>query len=163
MPAAVRFGATRFRADARVGDARFSPDGRRVVGYAGRTVYVWDVADGSVVRTIDTKLGLFEDPIRHDERDLAFAVHPKESRVAVGGIRDGKTVLQVWDFESGKSLAETISPGRGRSSSWPGRRTAPGCWSGPTSRREKNGKSGRLIVRDAQLEGGPQPRPAGGP
>jgi WD40 repeat protein len=106
----VRFGATRFRADRPVSDARFSADGKRVVGCVGGTLYVWDARDGSLLRTIDTKLEELDDPTKHGEKWLAFAVHPKEDRVACGGIRGGKTVLQVWDFGPGKLVAEKASP-----------------------------------------------------
>ena len=111
--ALATFGAGRFRADAPVGDARFSHDGKRIVGYAGATLYVWDANDGSLLRTMDTKIGGVPEPAWPYERDRAFAMHPKKPLVAVGGVRDGKTVLQVWDFEAGKLVAETASPWRG--------------------------------------------------
>ncbi|HEY8505189.1 MAG TPA: WD40 repeat domain-containing protein, partial [Gemmataceae bacterium] len=109
-PALTRIGASRFRAARRIGDARYSFDGKRIVGCAGSSLYVWDAADGSLLRTIDTKLGLLDDPTMHGEKWLAFAVHPKASRVACGGVRDGKTYLQVWDYETGKPVAEKASP-----------------------------------------------------
>jgi RNA polymerase sigma factor (sigma-70 family) len=110
QPAETRVAATRFRADRTIGDARYSRDGKRIVGHAGRTLYVWDANDGSVVRRIDTRLELLDGPIRRDDHELAFAVHPKEPRVAVGGIKDGKPYLQVWDYETGKLVAEAATP-----------------------------------------------------
>jgi RNA polymerase sigma factor (sigma-70 family) len=109
QPAQTRFGGGRFRAARAINDARYSPDGRLIVGISGSMVYVWDAGDGSVVRTIDTKLGLPDDPTKRDEPELAFAVHPKERRVACGGVQDGKTYLWVWDYATGKFLAETES------------------------------------------------------
>ncbi len=106
QPVVCRIGSARFRADRPIGDARYSADGRRVVGYAGSTLYVWDANDGSLLRRIDTKLEPLDDPTKHDEKGLAFAVHPKESRVACGGTKDGGTRLQIWDFETGKAVAE---------------------------------------------------------
>jgi RNA polymerase sigma factor (sigma-70 family) len=109
-PVLARFGSTRFRADEPLTDARFSSDGKRIVGFAGGRLYVWNVPEGSLVRTIDTGLQPLDDPSKHDERVLIMAVHPKEPRVAIGGARDGKAILQVWDFESGKRVAEQASP-----------------------------------------------------
>jgi RNA polymerase sigma factor (sigma-70 family) len=109
-PVLARFGVTRFRADEPLTDARFSADGMRIVGIAGGRLYVWNAADGSLRRTIDTGLQPLDDPGRHDDREAVFAAHPNQPRVAVGGARDGKAILQVWDFESGKRLAETASP-----------------------------------------------------
>lgn len=107
------FGAGRFTANALVGDARYSHDGKRIVAYAGGTLYVWDASDGSLLRTMETKLGGMPDPGWPYERDRPFAMHPKKPLIAIGGIRDDKTVLQVWEFETGKLAAETISPCRG--------------------------------------------------
>lgn len=113
-PAALAaIGAGRFTANAPVGDARYSHDGKRIVGYAGSTLYVWDVGHGLLLRTMDTKVGGLPEPAWPYERDRAFAMHPKKPLVALGGVRDGKTVLQVWDFETGKPVAETESPWRG--------------------------------------------------
>ena len=97
------------------------PGGRRPVQprwQADRRVrrehlYVWDATDGSLLRTIETKLGGLPDPAWPYERDRAFAMHPKKPLVALGGVRDNKTVLQVWDFEAGNLVAETVSPYRG--------------------------------------------------
>ncbi|HKB00565.1 MAG TPA: sigma-70 family RNA polymerase sigma factor [Gemmataceae bacterium] len=111
--ALATFGAGRFRANAPVGDARYSSDGKRIVAYAGSTLYVWDAIDGSLLRTMDSKIGPVPEPGWPYERDRAFAAHPKKPLVAFGGVRDEKTVLQVWDFESGKLVAETESPCRG--------------------------------------------------
>jgi WD40 repeat protein len=108
-PAAVRIAATRFHADRAIGYARYSHDGKRIVGYAGSTLYVWDSEDGSLIRKIDTKLEPLKDPARRRERELAFAMHPKETRVACGGLKDGKIHLQVWDFETAKVVAEKAS------------------------------------------------------
>jgi RNA polymerase sigma factor (sigma-70 family) len=112
-PALATFGAGRFCANAPVGDARYSPDGKRIVGYAGATLYVWDANDGSLIRTMETKIGGLPEPGWPYERDRAFAMHPKKPLVALGGVREGKTLLQVWDFEAGKLVAETASPWRG--------------------------------------------------
>src|SRR5262249_33869452 len=98
------------RADEPLTDARFSADGKQIVGYTGSRLCVWNAADGSLVRTIDTGLQPLDDPGQHDDGQPAFAAHPKERRVAVAGARDGKAILQVWDFESGKRLAEQASP-----------------------------------------------------
>jgi RNA polymerase sigma factor (sigma-70 family) len=110
VTALATFGAGRFRADAPVGDARYSHNGKRIVGYAGSTLYVWDANDGSLLRTMDTKLAGLPDPGWPYERDRAFAMHPNKPLVALGGVREGKTVLQVWDFDAGKMVAETNSP-----------------------------------------------------
>ena len=70
--------------------------------------------------------------------------------MAVGGVRDGKAVLQVWDFESGKSLAETTSPCEAlKLLAW----TPDGTrlLERANGRREKN-DVWRLIVRDSQLK-----------
>ncbi|HEV3436747.1 MAG TPA: hypothetical protein VG122_05270, partial [Gemmata sp.] len=66
---------------------------------------------GSLLRTIDTKLGVLNDPTKHYESDkcLAFAVNPRQTRVACGGVKEGKTHLQIWDFETGKLVAEKDS------------------------------------------------------
>ncbi len=111
-PALAILGAGRFCANAPVGDARYSHDGKRIVGYAGSTLYVWDASDGSLLRTMETKISGLPEAAWPNERDRAFAMHPKKPLVAFGGIRDGKTVLQVWDFDTGKRVAETITPYR---------------------------------------------------
>jgi len=111
-PAVATFGAGQFRANAPVGDARYSPDGKRIVGYAGATLYVWDAGDGTLVRTMETKISGLPEPGWPYERDRAFAVHPKKTLVALGGVRDDKTVLQIWDFDAGKLVVETVSPYR---------------------------------------------------
>jgi RNA polymerase sigma factor (sigma-70 family) len=112
-PAVAQVGATRFRASAPIGDARYSADGKRIVGYASGTIYVWNPVDGSLVRSIDTKLQPLDDPARRDRHVMGFAVHPKKPLVAIGGTRDlaapnknANAVLQVWDFESGQRLGE---------------------------------------------------------
>jgi RNA polymerase sigma factor (sigma-70 family) len=105
----ARIGASRFRAGAPIGDARYAPDGKRVVGYAGGTLYVWDAGDGSRVRTMATGLERLEDSTRLEEKWLAFAASPTVSRVACGGVRDGKTYLQIWDCEAGRLVAEKAS------------------------------------------------------
>jgi RNA polymerase sigma factor (sigma-70 family) len=112
ISAVATLGAGRFTANAPVGDARYSSDGKRIVAFAGSALYVWDANDGSLIRTIETKIGGVPEPGWPYERDRAFAMHPKKQLVAFGGIRDGKTVLQVWDFEAGKLVAETITPYR---------------------------------------------------
>ena len=45
--------------------------------------------------------------------DRPFAAHPKETRVAIGGIRGGRTVLQVWDYETGKLVLRAIASALG--------------------------------------------------
>jgi RNA polymerase sigma factor (sigma-70 family) len=107
QPGATRIGSARFRATGPIDDARYSADGKRVVGHVGGTIYVWDT-DGALLRTIDTKLDPLDDPTRHGAKVLAFAVHPKESLVAFGGTKGDKTCLQIWDFETGKSVAEKV-------------------------------------------------------
>jgi WD40 repeat protein len=108
-PVPVRIAASRFRADRPIGDARYSPDGSRVVGFAGATLYVWDASTGALLRTIGTPLAPLDDPDHHRGTGLAFAVHPRASQVALGGVKDGKTILQLWDYESGKLIAETAA------------------------------------------------------
>ena len=76
---------------------------------AGGILFVWKASDGSLLRRIDTKLGPLDDPTKHGERELAFAVHPKASRIACGGTKDGKTYLQIWNFETGEAVAEKAS------------------------------------------------------
>ncbi|QJW97436.1 sigma-70 family RNA polymerase sigma factor [Frigoriglobus tundricola] len=106
---AMRIASARFRAAGPIEDARYSADGKRVVGRVGGTLYVWDAADGSLLRTIDTKLDPLQDPTKHGEKALAFAVHPKEARVACGGANGDKTYLQVWNFETGRVVAEKVA------------------------------------------------------
>jgi len=153
------FGAGRFRANALVGDARYSHDGKRIVAFAGSTLYVWDANDGSLLRTMDTKIGGLPEPGWPYERDRAFSTHPKKPLVAFGGIRDDKTVLQVWDFEAGKLVAETVSAYAGlRVLAWTPdgtrllERTADD-WDQSRSKAlgaiRKN--TSRLIVRDGEL------------
>jgi RNA polymerase sigma factor (sigma-70 family) len=107
--ALARLGTTRFRSDRPIDDARFSADGKRLVACAGSILYVWKTGDGSLLRRIDTKLELLDDPTKFGKKELAFAVHPKESRVACGGVKDGRTYLQIWNFESGEIVAEKAS------------------------------------------------------
>jgi len=156
------FGASQFAANAPVGDARYSSDGKRIIGYAGSTLYVWDANDGSLVRTMDTKINGLPEPGWPSERDRAFAVHPKKPLVAFGGIRDDKTVLQVWNFETGKLVGETISSCRGlRVLAWTTdgtnllERTADrwdqGGQNNPGGGFQPDNKS-RLIVRDLELK-----------
>src|SRR5262249_55975140 len=85
-PNLATFGAGRFRADAPIGDARYSSDSKRIIGYAGSTLYVWDANDGSILRTMDTNLVGIPEPGWPYERDRAFAAHPKQPLVAVGGV-----------------------------------------------------------------------------
>jgi WD40 repeat protein len=105
----THIGTTRFRAGRPIGDARYSADGKRIVGYAGTRLYVWDAADGSPVRTVETGLEPVTNPTDPDEKRLAFAVHPRQSRVACGGLRGAKTHLQIWDFDTGRAVAEKAS------------------------------------------------------
>lgn len=106
-----RIGTSRFRASHQIDDARYSSDGKRIVGCTGSSIYVWDASDGSLIRTINTKLAILDDPTRHYETDkcLAFAVNPRQTLVACGGTKEGKTYLQIWDFDTGKAVAETGS------------------------------------------------------
>lgn len=112
-PALATFGAGKFTANAMVGDARYSSDGKQIVAFAGNTLYVWDANDGSLVRTMDTKISGLPNPGWPYERDRAFTVNTKKSLVAIGGVRDDKTILQVWNFETGKLITELASPYRG--------------------------------------------------
>ena len=77
------------------------------------TIYVWDAVEGTIVRKIDTKLqGLFDTTRRGGQADILegglffLAIHPKANRVAFGGAKNGKTHLQIWDFETGQAIAE---------------------------------------------------------
>jgi RNA polymerase sigma factor (sigma-70 family) len=108
-PVQACIGSSRFRASATIGDARYAPGGKRVVGYAGGTLYVWDAGDGSLVRKMDTGLGPLDDSTRIEEKWLAFAANPKDSRIACAGVKDGKTYLQIWDYETGRMVAEKAS------------------------------------------------------
>lgn len=108
--AIARIGTVRYRALRPIDDARFSADGKRLIACAGGILYVWKASDGSLLRTIDTKLGPLDDPSTESEKVFGFAVHPKANRVACGGMRNGKTYLQIWDFDSGQALAEEASP-----------------------------------------------------
>ena len=112
-----RFGTTRFRAEQTIGDARYSADGKKIVGHARGTIYIWDAVEGTIIRKIDTKLQPLVDTSRPagssqsltdiQAAGLFFlAIHPKENRVAFGGAKAGKTHLQIWDFETGKAVAE---------------------------------------------------------
>ncbi|AMV29611.1 ECF RNA polymerase sigma factor SigE [Gemmata sp. SH-PL17] len=145
-----RIGSPRFRAAGPIDDARYSADGKRVVGHAGSTLYVWDAGTGALLRTIDTKLELLDDPTKHGKKELAFAMHPKESRVACGGARDDKTHLQIWDIETGKIIAEkTSSCDALKSLAWTpdGKQLLERAnvgWEKPTG--------WKLIVRDDKLE-----------
>jgi RNA polymerase sigma factor (sigma-70 family) len=115
---AQRLGTTRFRAEQTIGDARFSADGKRIVGHAGGTIYVWDAVEGTILRKIDTKMqGLVDTSRPGGGGGLAdiqvaglfvLAIHPKANRVAFGGAKNGKTHLQIWDFETGQALAEKL-------------------------------------------------------
>ncbi len=105
----VRIGTSRFRAEQTITDARYSADGKKIVGCAGAKLYVWDAVSGDLRRVLDTKLELLADPTKHGKQELAFAVHPKKSLVACGGIKDGKTYLQIWNFETGERVAEAAS------------------------------------------------------
>jgi RNA polymerase sigma factor (sigma-70 family) len=115
-PAPSHLGTTRFRAEMAIGDARYSADGKRIVGHAGGTIYVWDAVEGTIVRKIDSKLhGLVDTSRPGGGASLAdiqaaglffLAIHPKANRVAFGGATNGKTHLQIWDFETGKVIAE---------------------------------------------------------
>jgi RNA polymerase sigma factor (sigma-70 family) len=115
-PEPSHFGTTRFRAEMAIGDARYSADGKRIVGNAGGTIYVWDAVEGTIVRKIDSKLhGLVDTSRPGGGSSLAdiqaaglffLAIHPKTNRVAFGGVKNGKTHLQIWDFETGKVVAE---------------------------------------------------------
>lgn len=102
----MRIGTPRFRADGRIGGARYSPDGKRIVACAGTSLYVWDAKEGNLLRRIETGLELLDDPRMDDDVSLAFAVHPKENWMTCGGVKDGKAHLQTWDIESGKRIAE---------------------------------------------------------
>lgn len=115
-PAPSHLGTTRFRAEMAIGDARYSADGKRIVGHAGGTIYVWDAVEGTIVRKFDSKLlGLVDTSRPGGGGGLAdiqaaglffLAIHPKANRVAFGGAKNGKTHLQIWDFEIGKVVAE---------------------------------------------------------
>jgi RNA polymerase sigma factor (sigma-70 family) len=146
----ARIRAARFRAAAPVGDARFAPGGKQVVGHAGGTLYVWDAGDGSLLRTMATGLAPLDDPTRHGEKWLAFAAHPTAGRVACGGVKDGKTHLQVWDYETGRLLAEKAgSCDALKALAWTpdGRRLLERAnvgWTNPTG--------WKLVVRDGNLD-----------
>ena len=109
QPMLARIGTNRFRADYPIDDARFSPDGKSIVGCAGGNLFVWNSSDGQLVRRIDTGLGFLDNPSAHMGKTFAFAINPKKNEVACGGSKDGHTVLQVWDFETGKKIAEATS------------------------------------------------------
>jgi RNA polymerase sigma factor (sigma-70 family) len=146
----ARIPGSRFRAGESIGDARYAPGGKQVVGHAGGTLYVWDAGDGSLVRTIATGLALLEDPTQHGATRLVFAANPTDSRVACGGVKEGKTYLQIWDYETGRLVAE--KPGSGdalKALAWTpdGKRLLERAnvgWMKPTG--------WKLVVRDGNLD-----------
>ena len=107
---AVRFGPTAFRAGQPIGDARYLPGGKQVVGYASPNLHVWDAGTGAAVRTIPTGLERADGPSAAIPW-LAFAVHPTRPLVAAGGTKAGRATLQVWDAGTGERLAETAAAG----------------------------------------------------
>jgi RNA polymerase sigma factor (sigma-70 family) len=109
-PAMRRFGATKFRATQRIGDARYADGGKQIVGFGGNTLYVWDARDGSLIRTIETQLAPLVD-LAEEDRERAFAVHPRKSLVAWAGLRAGQKRLQLWNFQTGKLHAEVAFTG----------------------------------------------------
>jgi WD40 repeat protein len=149
-PVLARIHGSRFRVAEPVGDGRYAPGGKRVVGCAGGTLYVWDAGDGSLLRTMATGLAPLDDPARIEGKWLAFAAHPTASRIACGGVKDGKTYLQVWDYETGRRITEKPSTCDAlKALAWTldGNRLLERAnvgWTTPTA--------WKLIVRDANLD-----------
>jgi WD40 repeat protein/serine/threonine protein kinase len=82
--------------EGRVCQAKFSPDGRRVVTACwDGTARVWDVATGQA---------LFP-PLRHAEGEQCAAFSPDGSRVAIGS-SDG--TARIWDANTGALLAPPL-------------------------------------------------------
>jgi RNA polymerase sigma factor (sigma-70 family) len=104
-----QLGSTKFRADAPIKDARYSADGKKIVGHVENILYIWDAQSGELLRKIDPKLESVPEPTIHPKLGIAFAVHPKVNQVVCGGIKEGKTILQIWDFDNAKLLVEKPS------------------------------------------------------
>jgi RNA polymerase sigma factor (sigma-70 family) len=107
--AVQQLGSTKFRADSDIRDARYSSDGKKIIGYGGNKLYVWDAQSGELLRKIDTKLEIDPDLASFEDEGTSFVVHPKVNRIACGGRKEGKTILQIWDYGSGKLLVEKPS------------------------------------------------------
>lgn len=114
----ARIGSTRFRAEEKIDEARYSADGKRIVGRTGAILYVWDAQNGTVLNKIDTGLDWTSvEPLELEDADqrfrdwnFCFDLHPESDRVVCGGWRNEKIVLQVWDAKRGERLAEKETP-----------------------------------------------------
>jgi WD40 repeat protein len=76
-----------------VNSVAFSTDGTRLVsGSDDKTVKLWDVSSGQLIRTLEG----------HSSRVRSVAYSPDGSRVLSGGTRDGE--LRLWDAATGQPI-----------------------------------------------------------
>lgn len=76
-----------------VTSAAFSPDGKRLAsGSEDKTVKLWDVASGKLIRTFE----------EHSSKVTSVAFSPDGSRVVSGG--NGEGDLRLWDAETGQLI-----------------------------------------------------------
>jgi WD40 repeat protein len=92
----------RFRITVKGGAARlvFSPDGKRLAIATRAALTVLDAAKGNLI--------LETSPVMDSVITLWFS--PDGKRLAAGGSGDGRTVVRVWDAQTGKVLHSTAHP-----------------------------------------------------
>ena len=94
-------GTNRFRADYPINDARFSPDGKRIVAYAGGKLFVWNSLDRSAVRRIDYRSRVSRQSCGPGKK--LWICHPSQRpSLHAAAARTAIPMLQTWDYETGK-------------------------------------------------------------
>ena len=92
--AVARFGSTRWRHGEAINASALSGDGKRLVTSSGRSVVVWDTANGKILRRFDTDFGI-------SYSQASLTISPDGKRI---GYVHNQSFAFVWDLETGKEL-----------------------------------------------------------
>jgi WD40 repeat protein len=112
--AIARLGTVRWRSASFFEQMAFAPEGKHLATTAGGALSVWDVPTGRVVRTISTDGTPEGEGFTHgftfsrDRKYLLSAEEMGSPAPGAWGLLGHKPVLLLWDYSSGKLLAQSL-------------------------------------------------------